>query len=156
MLTNQSVRLLYCSLVYARHICHAPLTMGTFPVSAGAAVITPQRRFTRAPKSLGGREEVSLSPHAVIASRNAAFGYQAGVDRSEQSCSSPPGLSIFAARLIRSYMGYVPEMPSIQLSSCMREIDPLTYFPVGRVVLVYDFLMFSKSFFNFWSSLTLR
>ena len=70
------------------------------------------------PKSLGGREEVSLSPHAVIAPRNAAFGYQAGVDRSEQSCSSPPGLSIFAARLIRSYMGYVPEMPSIQLSSC--------------------------------------
>jgi hypothetical protein len=41
---------------------------------------------------------------------------------------------IFAARLIRSYMGYVPEMPSIQLSSCMREIDPLTYFPVGRAV----------------------
>ena len=40
---------------------------------------------------LGGREEVSLSPHAVIAPRNAAFGVQAGVDRSEQSCSSPPG-----------------------------------------------------------------
>ena len=33
-----------------RHICHASLTMGTFPVSAGAAVITPQRRFTRAPQ----------------------------------------------------------------------------------------------------------
>ena len=33
-----------------RHICHAPLTMGTFPVSAGADVITPQRRFTRAPQ----------------------------------------------------------------------------------------------------------
>jgi hypothetical protein len=59
------------------------------------------------------------------------------------------GLSIFAARLIRSYMGYVPEMPSIQLSSCMREIDPLTYFPVGRVVLVYAFPMFSKKIFNF-------
>ena len=26
------------------------------------------------------------------------------------------GLSILAARLIRSYMGYVPEMPSIRLS----------------------------------------
>lgn len=78
MLASQSVRRLYCSLVYARHICHAPLTMGIFPVSAGAAVITPQRRFTRAPqgspKSLGGREEVSLSPHAVIAPRTAAFG----------------------------------------------------------------------------------
>ena len=48
-----------------------PLTMGTQQVSAGAAVITPQRRFTRAPqgspKSLGGREEVSLSPRAVLA-----------------------------------------------------------------------------------------
>ena len=69
--------------------------MGTFPVSAGAAVITPQRRFTRAPqgspKSLGGREEVSLFPHAVTASRNAAFGFQTDVDRSEQFCSSPPG-----------------------------------------------------------------
>ena len=74
---------------------------GDIPVSAGAAVITPQRRFacvaqvTRAPqgspKSLGGREEVSLFPHAVTASRNAAFGFQAGVDRSKQSCPSPPG-----------------------------------------------------------------
>ena len=43
------------------------------------------------PKSLGGREEVSLSPHAVIASRSAAFGDRAGVDRSEQPCLSPPG-----------------------------------------------------------------
>ena len=33
-----------------RHICHAPLTMGTLLVSAGAAVITPQRRFARAPQ----------------------------------------------------------------------------------------------------------
>ena len=50
MLTSQSVRLLYCSLVIIRHICHAPLTMGTLLVSAGATVITPQRRFTRAPQ----------------------------------------------------------------------------------------------------------
>ena len=56
----------------------------------------------------------------------------------------------------RSCAGYVPVLPCIQLSSCMREIDPLTYFPVGRVVLVYAFPMFSKKFFNFWSSLTLR
>ena len=33
-----------------RHICHAPLTIGTFLASAGAAVITPQRRFTRVPQ----------------------------------------------------------------------------------------------------------
>ena len=33
-----------------RHICHAPLTMGTLLVSAGATVITPQRRSTRAPQ----------------------------------------------------------------------------------------------------------
>ena len=48
-----------------------PLTMGTQQVSAGAAVITPQHRSYRvpqgSPKSLAGREEVSLSPHAVIA-----------------------------------------------------------------------------------------
>ena len=50
MRTSQSVRLLYDSLVYARHICHAPLTMGTFPVSAGAAVITPQHRSYRVPQ----------------------------------------------------------------------------------------------------------
>ena len=72
----------------SRHICHAPLTIGTFLVSAGAAVITPQRRFTRAPqgspKSLGGREEVSLSPHAVTATRSATSGFQACVDRSGQ------------------------------------------------------------------------
>ena len=35
---------------FFRHICHAPLTIGTFRVSAGAAVIAPQRRFTRAPQ----------------------------------------------------------------------------------------------------------
>ena len=103
-----------------RHICHAPLTIGTFLVSAGAAVITPQRRFTRAPqgspKSLGGREEVSLSPHAVTAPRSATSGLQACVDRSGQPVYHLLGLSFLAARLIRSYMGYVPEMPSIRLS----------------------------------------
>ena len=35
---------------FTRHICHAPLTIGIFLVSASAAVITPQRRFTRAPQ----------------------------------------------------------------------------------------------------------
>ena len=33
-----------------RHICHASLTMGTLPVSAGAAVITPQHRSERVPQ----------------------------------------------------------------------------------------------------------
>ena len=108
---------------FTRHICHAPLTIGTFLVSAGAAVITPQRRFTRAPqgspppkKSLAGREEVSLSPHAVTAPRSATSGLQACVDCSGQPVHHLLGLSFLAARLIRSYMGYVPEMPSIQLS----------------------------------------
>lgn len=32
------------SILKARHICHASLTPGTEQVSAGAAVITPQRR----------------------------------------------------------------------------------------------------------------
>jgi len=42
-----------------------PLTMGTQQVSAGAAVRIVCRRVP--PKSLAGREEVSLSLHAVIA-----------------------------------------------------------------------------------------
>ena len=160
-------------MVIARHICHAPLTMGTFPVSAGAAVITPQRRLRRhklyilcfctgakaqscrcsgfsqrigdslgsqnkrrrvPPKSLGGREEVSLSPHAVTAPEMPLSGFRLALIARNSPVYHLLGLSIFAARLIRSYMGYVPEMPSIQLSSCMREIDPLTYFPVGKVV----------------------
>lgn len=50
MLTYKSVRLLYYNLISIRHICHAPLTMGTFLVSAGAAVITPQHRSYRVPQ----------------------------------------------------------------------------------------------------------
>ena len=138
LLLTANGRSLSDNIRYFRHICHAPMTIGTFLVSAGAAVITPQRRFTRAPqgspKSLGGREEVSLSPHAVTATRSATSGFQACVDRSGQPVHHLLGLSFLAARLIRSYMGYVPEMPSIQLSSCTREIDPLTYFPVGKAV----------------------
>ena len=104
-----------------RHICHAPLTIGTFLVSAGAAVITPQRRFTRAPqgspKSLGGREEVSLSPHAVIAPEVPPPGFQACVDRSGQLVHHLLGLSFLAARLILSLgLGVLQEMPSIRLS----------------------------------------
>ena len=160
MLTSQSVRLLYDSLVIARHICHAPLTMGTLLVSAGAAVITPQRRFTRAPqgspKSLGGREEVSLFPHAVTASRNAAFGFQAGVDRSKQSCPSPPGAVHLRGAPDSLVHGLCTDNAVYSVVKLHEGTDPLTYFPVGRVVLVYDFPMFSKSFFNFWSSLTLR
>ena len=68
--TTFSMQLL-SDFTFTHSICHAPRMMGTEQVSAGAAVITPQRRFTRAPqgspKSLAGREEVSLSPRAVIA-----------------------------------------------------------------------------------------
>ena len=68
---------------------------GDIPVSAGAAVITPQRRFTRAPqsspKSLGGREEVSLTPMQSSRPEMPLSGIRADVDRSEQSYSSPPG-----------------------------------------------------------------
>ena len=123
LLLTANGRSLSDNIRYFRHICHAPLTIGTFLVSAGAAVITPQRRFTRAPqgspppkKSLAGREEVSLSPHAVTAPRSATSGLQACVDCSGQPVHHLLGLSFLAARLIRSYMGYVPEMPSIQLS----------------------------------------
>ena len=44
---------------YFRHICRAPLTMGTLLVSAGAVVITPQRRCTRA---LQGSPQVFRRP----------------------------------------------------------------------------------------------
>lgn len=70
-----------------------PLTMGTQQVSAGADVITPQHRSYRvpqgSPKSLAGREEVSLSPHVVIAPNLPPFFYEI-VDRSEAVLSSPP------------------------------------------------------------------
>ena len=50
LLLTANGRSLSDNIRYFRHICHAPLTIGTFLVSAGAAVITPQRRFTRAPQ----------------------------------------------------------------------------------------------------------
>ena len=50
LLLTANGRSLSDNIRYFRHICHASLTMGTFPVSAGADVITPQRRFTRAPQ----------------------------------------------------------------------------------------------------------
>ena len=109
------------------------------------------------PKSLGGREEVSLFPHAVTASRSAAFGDQAGVDRSEQPCLSPPGavhLRGAPDSLVHGLCTGNAVYSVVKLHE--REIDPLTYFPVGGVVLVYAFPMFSKKIFNFWSSLTLR
>ena len=43
------------------------------------------------PKSLGGREEVSLTPMQSSRPEMPLSGYQADVDRSEQSYSSPPG-----------------------------------------------------------------
>ena len=49
LLTANGTAFLIYSVIF-RHICHAPLTMGALLVSAGAAVITPQRRFTRAPQ----------------------------------------------------------------------------------------------------------
>ena len=49
------------------------------------------------PKSLGGREEVSLSPHVVTALRSATFGFQACVDRSGQLVHHLLGLSFLAA-----------------------------------------------------------
>ncbi|HJC63940.1 MAG TPA: hypothetical protein H9753_10050, partial [Candidatus Blautia merdavium] len=48
-------------------------------------------------------------------------GFQACVDRSGQPVHHLLGLSFLAARLIRSYMGYVPEMPSIRLSKNREE-----------------------------------
>lgn len=80
--------------IYSPHLPRTPGD-GDIPVSAGAAVITPQRRFTRAPQSspqVFRRPWGSIfNPYAVIAPWNATFGYQADVDRSEQSYSSPPG-----------------------------------------------------------------
>ena len=126
LLLTANGRSLSDNIRYFRHICHAPLTIGTFLVSAGAAVITPVLLVRRRvpPKSLGGREEVSLSPHAVTATRSATSGFQACVDRSGQPVHHLLGLSFLAARLIRSYMGYVPEMPSIRLSKNREEKTP--------------------------------
>ena len=75
------------------------------------------------PKSLGGREEVSLFPHIVIASKVPPLGYRLTLI-AQNSHSSPPQLLIFAACLLRSYMSYVPIMPYIQLSSCAKGNTP--------------------------------
>ena len=109
------------------------------------------------PKSLGGREEVSLFPHAVTASRSAASGFQACVDRSDQPCLSPPWAFHLRGAPASLVHGLCTDNAVYSVVNMREgELDPLTYFPVGRVVLVYDFPMFSKKFFNFWSSLTLR
>ena len=87
------------------------------------------------PKSLGGREEVSLSPHAVTAPEMPLSGFRLALIARNSPVYHLLGLSIFAARLIRSYMGYVPEMPSIQLSSCkegLREDRSLHCVGVGK------------------------
>ena len=47
--TTFSMQLL-SDFTFTHSICHAPRMMGTLPAAAGAAVITPQRRFTRAPQ----------------------------------------------------------------------------------------------------------
>ena len=47
--TTFSMQLL-SDFTFTHSICHASRMMGTLPVAAGAAVITPQRRFTRAPQ----------------------------------------------------------------------------------------------------------
>lgn len=67
-------------------------------------------------KSVGGCEQVSLSPHGVLAPEVPPPGLRLALIAGNSLVYHLLGLSILAARLIRSYMGYVPEMPSIRLS----------------------------------------
>ena len=67
-------------------------------------------------KSVGGCEQVSLSPHGVLALEVPPPGLRLALIAGNSLVYHLLGLSILAARLIRSYMGYVPEMPSIRLS----------------------------------------
>lgn len=71
-------------------------------------------------KSVGGCEQVSLSPHGVLALEVPPPGLRLALIAGNSLVYHLLGLSILAARLIRSYMGYVPEMPSIQLSKYHR------------------------------------
>ena len=105
---------------------------------------------------MAGREEVSLSTHSIIAPEVPPSGFRLTLIAG----NSLP----FASLAVRS--GGAPN--SLLYGICTNNavysvvklheggIDPLTYFPVERVVLVYAFPMFSKKIFNFWSSLTLR
>ena len=106
---------------FTRHICHAPLAMGTFrsPLARlsylHSVVLLVRRRVP--PKSLGGREEVSLTPMQSSRPEMPLSGIRLTWISRNSPIHHLLGLSIFAACLIRSYIGYVPEMPSMKLSS---------------------------------------
>ena len=67
--------------------------------------------------SLGGREEVSLTPMQSSRPEMPLSGIRLTWIARNSPIHHLLGLSIFAACLIRSYIGYVPEMPSMKLSS---------------------------------------
>lgn len=65
----------------------------------------------------GGREEVSLTPMQSSRPEMPLSGIRLTWIARNSPIHHLLGLSIFAACLIRSYIGYVPEMPSMKLSS---------------------------------------
>src|SRR5699024_6059071 len=80
-----------------------------------SVVLLVRRRVP--PKSLGGREEVSLTPMQSSRPEMPLSGIRLTWIARNSPIHHLLGLSIFAACLIRSYIGYVPEMPSMKLSS---------------------------------------
>lgn len=94
-------------------------------VSVGADVITPQRRFTRAPQGSPSLWEAvrkyHYSPMQSPRPEMPLSGFRLALIARNSPAYHFLGLFIFAARLIRSYMGYVPIMPSIRLSKNREE-----------------------------------
>ena len=99
------------------------------------------------PPSLREAVRMVPAPHAVTAPRSATFRLQACVDRSGQPVHHLLGLSILAARLIRSYMELCTGMPSMQLSRCVRDNLSLSFtFPLSGLFWSMNFPCFPNSF----------
>ena len=97
------------------------------------------------PKSLGGREEVSLSPRAVLAPDLPPSVLWNRRSLRNSFVHHLPGCSIFAAFHTRSYTGYVPIMLSMKLSKCKegpKEERSLQCVGIGKGHLLSAFQIF--------------
>ena len=121
----KSVRLPLLYALLAVLFATRPEQPGISKVSAGAAVITPQRRSDRAPQ---GSPLVFRRPWGSIfkpprsrRARNATSGIKDSLIAPKQLVHHLPGCFFLAPSLTRSYTGYVPLILCIQLSWCLKE-----------------------------------
>ena len=100
------------------------------------------------PKSLGGREKVSLFPHIVIASKMPPLGYRLTLI-AQNSCVSPPQ-AVYLRGVPASLVYELCTDNAVYSLVKLREGKyPFTHFLADGTVLVYAYHMFSKKNFNF-------